>query len=422
MNLKTLTVAGECVFPSGLHKATITIDTCKGIISSVGPYRSDADISANDLIFPGFIDTHVHGRQDPSDKESYKEDFITLGEAAINGGVCHVAEMGNNPYPPITWSSYADKEDLLIDCPIPVTLYAMAGPDTSPISGRKVPYKFCHARTTGKSDVIFFPNKESIELTARRYTGQETSHHCEDSAIIAEYVDQLTHENRRPPEAEINSVDFAIYLIEKIIGRGNLCHCSVRLGLKKIVEAQERGVEVTYEITPHHLFFDTTMITNENRGFLKMNPPLRSRIDRRFCIEALRGGRGVTLSSDHAPHLEKEKLDPDENKIPSGQPHLDTYGPFVTWLIENESFLPHQILKVCCENPAQWVNKFLPSGSHGYGKIAPGYIGSLTLIDRGTSFTVTKDKLKTKCGWSPFEGFAFPGSVQHTIVKGRVLK
>ena len=418
MKKRTLTIAGLCVNPDRTFMATVAIDTETGLISGISSYDPNADIVVTDcLIFPGFLDVHVHGRQDATGQESYKEDFRTLGEAAINGGVVHVAEMGNNPKPPIDDVSYLEKSALTTESCVPVTLYAMIGPETKRLQ-RHVPYKLCHARTTGKNNIIFFPSRIQIEEAAKRYRGHHASHHCEDLEIIELCKGELTHELKRPPKAEESSIDFALYLIENYFGKGKLCHCSVATGIHKIVAAKRRGVQVTCEITPHHLYFDTSMITDENRPWMQMNPPLRSPEDRLYCIQALKDGDIDMLASDHAPHTAEDKL-----KGASGQPHLDTLVPFTTWLMKDRAFRPEDVCRVCCFAPAQFLNQFLPdSYGNGYGRIEVGYVGSVTVIDPLKPVTITKDMLKTKCKWSSFEGITFPGSVRHTIVKGKVLK
>ncbi|MDE2037637.1 MAG: amidohydrolase family protein [Patescibacteria group bacterium] len=419
MNERTLRVSGLCVNPERTFRGTITIDCATGLICGIGPYDPGADIAlpAGSLIFPGLVDVHTHGRQDATGQEIYKEDFKTSGEAAVNGGVVHVAEMGNNPKPPIDDESYAEKSLLTASSCVPVTLYAMIGPQTMPLSHR-VPYKMCHARTTGKNDIIFFPSWGEIEEAAKRYRGCHVSHHCEDSAILKLNEHEKLHELKRPPEAETSSVKKAIYLIENYFGKGKLCHCSVASGIKDIVEAKRRGVQVACEVTPHHLYFDTSMITDANRPWMQMNPPLRSPEDRLSLISALREGDIDMIATDHAPHTVSDKI-----KGASGQPHLDTLGPFVTWLMAEHGFKPEDIARICSFAPAQFLNQFLdPSYGNGYGRIEVGYVGSLTVIDTSKPVTIAKSMLKTKCGWSPFEGVTFPGSVRHTIVKGAVLK
>jgi len=149
-----------------------------------------------------------------------------------------------------------------------------------------------------------------------------------------------------------------------------------------------------------------------------MNPPLRGASDRVAMIEALRDGTIDYIATDHAPHTLEENA-----KGISGVPHLDTYGAFTTWLMAEHGFSGGEIARVCAYNPGRFVNEFLPPEfGKGYGLVEPGYVGSLTILDLQKPYLVTRDSVKTKCGWSPFEGFRFPGSVRATVVRGRIYE
>ncbi|MDP9249546.1 MAG: amidohydrolase family protein, partial [bacterium] len=119
-----LTLEGNIVTKNKVFRGRIEIDQ-SGTISKIGSPTGVADfVFKDELIFPGFIDLHVHAREDTSHKEDYKEDFKTAGEAAINGGVVAFAEMPNNPEPPVNDKSYEDKKSLTKNCEVPVLLYA----------------------------------------------------------------------------------------------------------------------------------------------------------------------------------------------------------------------------------------------------------------------------------------------------------
>lgn len=192
--------------------------------------------------------------------------------------------------------------------------------------------------------------------------------------------------------------------------RGKLCHYSVKDGLPLIRAAKARGLPVTAEVTPHHVYFDTAMLTEQNRCWMQMNPPLRSPADRLALLEALRDGTADYLATDHAPHTRAEK----ETGV-SGQPHLDTFGPFVTWLLVEAGFSPERIAALCSANPGMFVN---PYTSEKFGRLLPGYVGSLTVLDLRRPTTVRQEELQTRCGWSPFEGMTFPGSVAAVFIRG----
>jgi dihydroorotase len=408
-----LRVEGRIANEDAEFDGAIEIDTKTGLIASVGPQEGRSDFDTDGcVIFAGFGDLHVHAREDVSGREMYKEDFASASAAAIHGGVTHFADMPNNPVAPIDDASYTAKEKLTVCAAVHITLYGGIGPGTRPLA-RAVPYKAFMGPSVGE---LFFSSPEQLEETIARYRGCNVSFHCEDPLILESSRGASTHEERRPAKAEISATRFALQLIERYELQGKLCHFSTGEGLKDVIAAKARGVRVTCEVTPHHLFFDDTMLNEENRLWLQMNPPLRGREDRLAMIEALRTGEIDYLATDHAPHSLEEK-----GKGTSGVPHLDTYGAFTTWLMAEHGFTAQQIARVCAANPGQFVRPYLPqSYSKGFGRVEEGYVGSLTVLDLKTPYRVTRETLKTKCGWSPFEGVSFPGSVRHTVVRGHV--
>jgi len=430
-----LSIEGNTVNIDGLTRARVEVDN-DGLISRVGEPTGSADVILKDeLIFPGFIDLHVHARECADHSWNYKEDFASAAAAAINGGVVAFADMPNNPVPPVDEKSYADKFQLAKKSPVEVVLYAGVGPETNPFTcsvpipcrstgqvyglseppiNRHAtihpPYKVFMGQSIGD---LFFSSRDEIEAVISKYGGQSVSFHCEDPEILEINKSQPDHELRRPKEAEISAIDFALMLIKKYNLKGKICHCSTMEGLQKIISAKKAGVSVTVEVTPHHLYFDNTMLSEANHKFLQVNPPIRqSKENRLALIAALKSGDIDYLATDHAPHTIAEK-----EKGTSGMPHLDTYGPFAAWLIKEHNFTPQEIARVCSYNPAQFFNQF---SEFKYGKIEPGFVGSLTVIDMHKPVKIQKSMLKTKCGWSPFEDITFPGRVVNTIVRGKV--
>ena len=412
-------IEGIIVNTDGQKRGRIEIDRNTGLIARVGEPMGGANVVLKDeLIFPGFVDIHVHARECADHSQDYKEDFKTAGEAAINGGVVAFMEMPNNPVPPVDDKSYAKKKVLTRKSPVEVVLYAGIGQNTGPLT-EYVPYKVFMGPSIGE---LFFNSQEELEKVLARYRGCSVSFHCEDPEILEKSKGEPTHEKRRPKEAEIKAIDFALMMIEKYDLRGKICHCSTWEGIEKIKNAKMEKVNVVAEVSPHHLYFfaqggsayggDGSIIDESRTKMMQMNPPLRDSEDRNHLIQALKDGTIDFVATDHAPHTEEEK-----SKGTSGTPQLDTYGPFVTWLLEKHSFTPEMIARVCGHNPGNFINQFI---SDKYGRIAPGYTGSLTVLDLNKPVTITKDKLKTKCGWSTYEGITFPGSVMMTVVRGKV--
>jgi dihydroorotase len=414
----TLTVEGSVVS----HRATgdsetvrqrIEIDGATGLISSVSasdsPGASAADLTLGDehLIFPGCIDIHVHAREDTTSTESYKEDFRSAGEAAIHGGVTAIVDMPNNPRPPVDSASYAAKRDVARACAVDVLLYAGIGPQTSPLPF-PAPYKAYMGPSVGE---LFFRTRDALRTALARYRGQHVSFHAEDPEILEQCKSAPTHAERRPAEAESRAIETALELSGTFSITPNICHLSTAAGLEAIRAARRRGLQVTCEVTPHHLFYDQDNASSyAHPGYLQCNPPLRSRLDRIALLDAFRSGEIDYLASDHAPH----SLEENECGI-SGVPHLDTFGAFLFWLLE-EGISLRAIRMAAAELPGKFLSRYLPDR---YGKVEKGFVGSLTVV-RKTAQTIRRGELRTKSGWSPFEGREFQGRVSHTIVRGKV--
>lgn len=413
-------IEGNIVNIDGVFRKRVEINS-SGVICNVGKPSGQADIVLNDeLIFPGFIDIHVHARECQDHSWDYKEDFATAGAAAINGGVVGLADMPNNPVPPVDEKSYLEKNQLAQKCPVDVLLYAGVGPKTlpflcsTPINGPAtdlgVPYKVFMGPSVGD---LYFNSRDELSSALEKYRGQSVSFHCEDPEVLEANKNQPKHELRRPERAEVLAIDFALKLIKKYNLKGKICHCSTLSGLQKISAAKKAGVNLAVEITPHHLFFDESNVAKENYKWLQVNPPIRQTAENRLAlIAALKNGDIDYLATDHAPHTAAEK-----EKGASGMPHLDTFGPFAAWLMKEHNFLPQDIVRVCSFNPGQFMNTFMNTK---YGKIAEGYVGSLNVLDMNRPVKIQKAMLKTKCVWSPFEGVTFPGRVVMTIIKGKV--
>jgi dihydroorotase len=319
--------------------------------------------------------------------------------------------MPNNPVAPIDDESYELKLSLAKKSAVDVLLYAGIGPKTKPLS-KNVPYKVFMGPSVGD---LFFKNNTDLEEVIKNYQGKNISFHCEDPEVLESNKNQPTHEQKRPEEAENSAVDFALQMIEKYELIGKICHCSTVKGMEKIIAAKKRGIKVTCEVTPHHLYFDETMMHNGDHRALQVNPPIRQTKENRLAlIEMLKKGEIDFLATDHAPHTLEEK-----QKGTSGMPHLDTYGSFASWLMKEHQFTAQDVMRLCAYNPGLFVNQFV---GVKYGKIEKGYVGSLTILNVNKPVKIEKNILKTKCGWSPFEGVQFPGRVVYTVVRGKLYK
>jgi len=405
-----LTVEGPAATAEGIRRRRIEIDIPSGLIAKVGEPEGQANLLLGEeaLVLPGLIDLHVHAREDISMRDVYKEDFQSAGAAAIQGGVTAFADMPNNPTPPIDDESYLKKKALACRSPVTVLLYAGIGPGTRPLSF-PAPYKAYMGHSVGP---LFFENAGELRETLRRYHGQWVAFHAESAEVLRRCRNRPTHGERRPAEAEVKAVELALELAAKHGFDPHICHLSTAGGLEVIRAARRSGLRVSCEATPHHLFFDQEGLGNNPRqAYFQCNPPIRPRSDRIALLEAIRSGEIDFLASDHAPHSREEN-----EKGISGMPHLDTFGPFLFWLFR-EGISWETLRRATAESPGRFLERFLPER---FGRIEVGAVGSLTVLNSPQPSTIRQSTLRTKAGWSPFEGVTFPGRVRHTIVRGKV--
>lgn len=292
------------------------------------------------IVFPSFIDLHVHCRDDQSHSNSYKEDHYTASLAAERGGVGAIADMPNTPCPPTTEDGYRQKLQLISSCGLPILCYGAIGSSTRPFAC-KVPYKFFIGSTTGASGDI---RKEVLE----NYRGQWVSMHCEDEAYFSS---SSIHYEKRNELSEVKAIEKAIEWAISYGLRLNICHVSTKRGMQLIQAAKRNGVDLSCEVTFHHLLANCD---NEGKDFrFQVNPPLRKQKDCDYLLESLEDGSIDYLVTDHAPHLYSEK----QMGI-SGIPMLELYGAMVGELIATRGIHPEAIYRAGCENPGKVFYEF----------------------------------------------------------------
>ena len=367
------------------------------------------------LIFPGFIDIHVHMREPGWER---KEDFRTGSEAAIHGGVTTVADMPNNPTPTVGIKAIREKLELVAKkAKVDVKLYAGVSKDDlreiEKVASLVAGYKFYLAKTTGN---LTFPTdllETAFSLIAKT-AKKVVSLHCEDQGIIDERARTLNdglrpdaYSDLRPPTAEVKSVT----RVQAALGgytalRANVCHASAEGTLAIVRTARAQGLRMDCEAALHHLYFERSAML-ENR-LLRMNPPLRQESDRAALVKGLGDGTVTFLVTDHAPHLREEKL----KEGLSGVPGLDDFGHVVSWLVKEVGIDPSVIARVASSNPASFL------GLEDRGRIATGMRADLSIVDMSSPEVVKETSIRSKCGWSPYEGKEFPGRTKWTIRLG----
>jgi dihydroorotase len=413
-----LVLEGRVVRPSGIQEMEVGVS--EGRIAELGKYglKGERRIRAGrSLIFPGFIDIHVHLREPGWEQ---KEDFRTGTRAAIHGGVTTVADMPNNPVPASTPEALDEKKRLAeAKALVEVKFYGgVSGRkirDLPRIARQVIGYKVFLAESTGED--AFPPGELKDAFRLVKELNLPVSLHCEDQSVIDRKTAELSGVDRadvhcdiRPPEAEVKSVERVVDSIRNMEGpRANVCHASTGQALRIVSQAQREGVKVQCEAALHHLYFNRRAMFSSS--LLKTNPPLRSEDDRRAMVKGLTDGMVSFLVTDHAPHT----LDEKRSMGPSGVPGLDDYAHLVSWLIKENSVDPVRILKAACSNPAEYL------ALDDRGVIEVGKVADFALLDLSSSERVRSDDVMSKCGWSPYEGQEFPGRTRWTVRGGEVL-
>lgn len=368
-------------------------------------------------IFPGFIDPHVHLREPGWE---HKEDFYTGGLAALHGGVTTVADMPNLPVPITDASRTKAKIELAKKSLIDVLHMGGVGRDLSNIRelAQFVPaFKIYTAESTGELALESWQQiEEAVKLISA--TGKGISFHCENQEINDEAKERLESEDyawkhcdERPRESEITAVEHVISFCRKHGALANIAHMSTAESVRVVKESKD-SMDIVCEAAPHHLFF-TKKDMKSLGNLLKVNCPLRDEKDRLALLNGLKTGTVDMLATDHAPHTLKEKSSP---KPPSGMPGLDTYGNFVLWLMHEHNFALKRVAEITSYNAARFL------GLEDRGRIKENFLANITVLDTAGITTIRNEDMKTKCGWTPFDGLKFPGRIACTIYRGKILK
>jgi dihydroorotase len=193
----------------------------------------------------------------------------------------------------------------------------------------------------------------------------------------------------------------------------HILHVSTLDELPVLREAKLSGLKVTCEVTPQHLMFNSG--DYETLGTrLQMNPPVRAEEHRLALWDALDKDLFDVFGSDHAPHTLEEKEQP-YPRSPSGMPGVQTILPVLLDFCAHGRLQLEKVVRMTAERPAELY------GVANKGRVAEAHDADLAVVDLGAELTVEASWIKSKCGWSPFEGRTLTGRPIHTVVGGRVV-
>ena len=380
-------------------------------------------------VMAGGIDAHVHFREPGL---THKADMETESMAAAAGGVTYVMDMPNTSPVTITAKALKGKieaakgrttgkiafhigatndnaEDI---CRLITEGDKETGITPDDIAGVKV---FMGSST---GNMLVDDNNTLSKLFA--ISSKPVLVHCEDEAIIRANLAQATdkygedipfaeHENIRSRSACIKSSIVALEMAIKHGTRLVLCHISTKEELEMVRAAKLNNPEIIAETSCNYLWF-----SNEDYKRLgsrvKCNPSVKTASDREALRRGLADGLIDTIGSDHAPHLLTEKGNK-YAKAPSGLPTIQQSLPVLLTIAEQENIPLTRIASVFSEKASEIYGL-------NTGKIAVGYAADLVIFDKDKEFTVKAEDIRSKCGWSPYEGETLKGVIETVLVDG----
>jgi dihydroorotase len=423
--MKRLLRGGHVIDPAqGIDGASdILLDG--GRVAAVGPGLEAApdveviDVPAGFIVAPGFIDMHVHLRE-PG--QEHKETIATGTAAAAAGGFTAVACMPNtvpvNDTASVTRAivEKATAEAVVRVYPIGCVSKGMKGETLAEIADMRA--AGCVALSDdGKPVLTALLMRRALEYAGM--FGMPVIDHCEEPTLKGEgvahegYVASVLGLRGIPAAAESIIVERDIALAEMTGSPLHIAHLSTRQALRAVRAAKARGVRVTCEVAPHHFTLTDERIAGplSYDTNLKMNPPLREKVDVEAMLHGFTDGTVDAIATDHAPHQQDEKH-VEFDKAPFGIIGLETAVPLALDRLYHAGIVTlRRLVQLMSANPARILNV-------GGGTLRPDRPADVTVFAPDVATTVDLSRSRSKSRNSPFDGWTLRGAVVATIVDG----
>ena len=404
----------------------VTIDVLikDGIIIEINECIENTEAQIYDLagklVSPGLIDVHVHLREPGYER---KETIETGTKAAARGGYTTIAAMANTIPVPDSLEHVTYVEELLQkSAQVRVFPYAAI---TIGEKGEEI----VDVETLATKTCIlgFSDDGRGIQEAGVMYQAMKRAKavnkpivaHCEDDSLLfggylhdGEYAKANGHRGILSV-SESAQIARDIMLAKATGVHYHICHISTKESVELVRFAKSQGINVTAEVSPHHLILCDMNIVNDDTNF-KMNPPLRSEDDRLACIEGILDGTIDVIATDHAPHHEDEKAWGIET-APFGIVGLETAFPLMyTKFVKTGKMTLKQLIDCMSTKPANIFN--LP-----YGTLTVGADADITIIDLDKEMEIDSTQFLSKGKNTPFNGYRVAGWPVMTLVGGKIV-
>lgn len=371
-------------------------------------------------LLPGVIDTHVHFREPGL---THKADIESESRAAAAGGVTTFLDMPNNTPQTTTIEALRDKLELAYN-KSHVNFGFYIGATNSNLSEimHINPRKVCGIKlfmgaSTGN---MLVDNPDSLR-DIFECAKMPIVAHCEDTAAICKNMERIKEQYGEDPDVALHAVirnedvcykssSTAAKLAAETGARLHIAHISTAKELQLIKPSRPN---ITAEAcVPHLLFCDEDYARLGSR--IKCNPAIKSRRDREALRKALTSGKIFTVGTDHAPHLLREKAGGCIKAV-SGMPMIQFSLISMLELTEQNILSIEQVVELMCHNPTRLFD------IENRGFLREGYVADLTLVRPKAYWTLTPNRIESKCGWSPLEGHTFHWQVEKTFCNGFMI-
>lgn len=374
------------------------------------------------FVLPGVIDDHVHFREPGLTR---KADIESESRAAAFGGVTSYFEMPNTNPQTTTLEALEDKFALGAQkSHVNYSFFFGATNDNVDSFDRldvhRIPgIKLFMGSSTGNMLVDKYESLQQIFVKAKKL-GLPVMTHCEDTDIInrnmaayqkkyGEDPDVKFHPEIRSAEACYESSSLAVKLAEESGAHLHIAHVTTAREL----EFFGKDENITGEAVIAHLYFSDEDYADK-KAFIKCNPAIKTVKDRQALREALADGRISVVGTDHAPHEWKDKQGGCA-KAASGMPMVQFSLVSMLELVDEGVLSIERMVEVMSHHPA----KLFQVDKRGF--LRPGYQADIVIVRPHTAWTVQKEIIQSKCGWSPMEGHEYQWQVEQTICNGHLI-
>ena len=373
-------------------------------------------------LLPGLIDDQVHFREPGG---THKGSIATESRAALAGGITSYMEMPNVNPPTVCRDRLSDKYTRAAKkSHANYAFYLGATNDNIDQIRSLTPGEACGVKVfMGASTGNMLVDEPAALMQIFSSSPVPVVTHCEDTPTIqaneqkqrdqfGEDVPVENHAVIRSEQACYLSSSLAVDLARQHQTRLHVLHLTTGRELELFSNAPLEQKHITAEVCAHHLFFDDRDYASK-KGFIKCNPAIKTSHDREGLLQGVVDNYIDVLATDHAPHTLEEKQQTYFN-IPSGLPLVQHALLSILEHYHSGKFTLPLIAEKACHAPARIF------GVVDRGYIREGYWADLVLVDLDRPYTVTRDNVLYKCGWSPFEGYTFKSSIMTTWINGEL--